>query len=289
MKIGVVSRTPTFWSTKRLLRSIEKHGHESSFLKTDDIRLLVGGRDDAIYQGKSIRHHGVLIPRIGRTMTEFGGMLLRELERLGVRMTLQSEALLTARNKFLALQALREAKVPVPRSVLLGSRPDLEETADLITYPAVVKILSGTQGVGVLRVNNIQETASIVETLKFLGEAVLLQEFIPNPGEDVRVLVVGDRVVAAMKRIAPPKEWRANIHRGGRGVPIDLDETTEKIAIRASQAVGLEISGVDMIFRGDKPVVLEVNVSPGFRGLLEATGINAADAMVQYAIDKAKT
>lgn len=289
MKIGVVSRTPTFWSTKRLLRSIEKHGHEPSFLKTDDIRLLVGGRDDAIYQGKSIRDHGVLIPRIGRTMTEFGGMLLRELERLRVCMTLQSEALLTARNKFLALQALREAKVPVPRSVLLASRPDVEETADLITYPAVLKILSGTQGVGVLRVNDIQEAASIVETLKFLGEAVLLQEFIPNPGEDVRALVVGDRVVAAMKRVAPPNEWRANIHRGAKGVPIDLDDATQEIAVRASQAVGLEISGVDMVFRGDKPVVLEVNVSPGFQGLLDATGINAADAMVQYAIDKAKT
>jgi len=288
MKVGVISRRSSFWTTKKILRSIEHHGHEPSFVKTDDVRLLVAGDDDAIYRGKSLRDHGVLIPRIGRSMTDFGKMLLRQLEMMGLRLTLQSEALATARNKFIATQVLREAGVPVPRSVLLGSRPDFMETAQLVPYPAVLKILSGTQGVGVMRVNDLDETAAIVDTLKFLGQTVLLQEYIPNPGIDIRALVVGDHVIGSMKRIAPANEWRANVHLGAKGVPVELDQATQAIAVRASKAVGLEISGVDLIFRGDEPVILEVNVSPGFRGLMQATGVNAADAMVEYAIQKAK-
>lgn len=289
MRIGVISRMPRHWTTKAILKGIVKHGHEAAYIKTDEIRLVVGSRDDALYQGKSLRKLDVLIPRIGRSMTEFGKMLLKQLELMDLRSTLTSDALNTARNKFLAIQALRDAGVPVPRSILLGSRPNSVETAQLVPYPAVLKILSGTQGVGVLRVKDLDETASIVDTLKFLGEVVLLQEFIPNPGIDVRAFVVGDRIVAAMKRIAPHNEWRANIHLGAKGVPVNLSARSKKVAIRASKAVGLEISGVDMVFRGDKPYVLEVNASPGFRGLLDATGINAADAIVEYAVAKAKS
>lgn len=287
MKIGVISKKSTYWSTKAILTAIKAQGHEPSYIKTDDVRLSVAGTDDAVYRGKSLRDHAVVIPRIGRSMTDFGKMLLRQLELMGMRTTLSSEGLNTARNKFLALQALREAAVPIPRSILLASRPDFMEAAQLVRYPAILKILSGTQGVGVMRVRSLDETASIVDTLKFFGEVVLLQEYIPNPGVDIRALVVGDRVVGSMKRVAPHNEWRANIHLGAKGVPIELDDRAKDIAVRASKAVGLEISGVDMIFRGDNPYVLEVNASPGFRGLLEATKINAADAMVEYAASKA--
>jgi ribosomal protein S6--L-glutamate ligase len=221
-------------------------------------------------------------------MTDFGQMLLRQLELMHVRTTLTSNGLITARNKFLALQSLREAGITVPRTILLASRPNLVEAGHLVRYPAVLKILSGTQGVGVMRVKSIEETASIVDTLKFFGEVVCLQEYIPNPGVDIRALVVGDRVVGSMKRIAPHNEWRANMHLGAKGVPIELDDHAQKVAVKSTKAVGLEISGVDMIFRGDTPYVLEVNASPGFRGLLEATGVNAADAMVEYAVEKAR-
>jgi len=288
VRIGVVSRRQTYWSTKAILKAIERSGHEPSYIKTDDIRLIVGEKDDALYHGKSLRSHDVVIPRIGRSMTEFGKMLLKQLELMDMRATLTSDGLTTARNKFLAIQALREADVPVPRSILLGSRPDLMETAQLVPYPAILKILSGTQGVGVMRVKGLDETASIVDTLKFFGEVVLLQEYIRNPGVDVRVFVVGDRVVGAMKRIAPQGEWRANIHLGAKGVPLKLDAHSKEVAIRAAKAVGLEVSGVDMIFNDTVPYVLEVNASPGFRGLLEATGINAANAIAEYAADKSR-
>jgi ribosomal protein S6--L-glutamate ligase len=288
MKVGVISKKATYWSTKALLKAIRTQGHEPTFIKTDEVRLVVAGKDEAISNGTSLQSQDVLIPRIGRSMTDFGQMLLRQLELMHVRTTLTSNGLITARNKFLALQSLREAGITVPRTILLASRPNLVEAGHLVRYPAVLKILSGTQGVGVMRVKSIEETASIVDTLKFFGEVVCLQEYIPNPGVDIRALVVGDRVVGSMKRIAPHNEWRANMHLGAKGVPIELDDHAQKVAVKSTKAVGLEISGVDMIFRGDTPYVLEVNASPGFRGLLQATGVNAADAMVEYAVEKAK-
>ena len=288
VKIGVVSRRESYWATKQILKAIERAGHTPSFVKTDAVRLVVSGRDDALYDGKSLKDHEVFVPRIGRSLTDFGKMLLRQLEIMGLTSTLTSEALNTARNKFLALQALRAAEVPVPRSILLASRPDISEAARLVRYPAILKILSGTQGVGVMRVKSIEETAGIVDTLKLFGQVVLLQEYIPNPGVDLRAFVVGDRVIGSMKRIAALNEWRSNIHLGAKGVSVQLDERSAAIAVRAARAVGLEISGVDMIFRGDDPYVLEVNASPGFRGLLEATKVNAADAIVDYAVAKAK-
>jgi ribosomal protein S6--L-glutamate ligase len=206
-----------------------------------------------------------------------------------LKTTLSSEALITARNKFLALQSLREAHVPIPRSILLASRPDVMEAAHFVHYPAILKILQGTQGIGVMRVKSFEETASIVDTMRSFGQVMLLQEYIPNPGIDIRALVVGDRVVGSMKRVAQMHEWRSNIHLGAKGVSIELDDHAKEVAVRASKAVGLEISGVDMVFRGDEPVVLEVNASPGFRGLLQATHINAAEAMVEYAVSKASS
>jgi ribosomal protein S6--L-glutamate ligase len=157
-----------------------------------------------------------------------------------------------------------------------------------VPYPAVLKTLSGTQGIGVMRVKDVDETASIVDTLNMFGEVVCLQEYIPNPGIDIRAFVVGDEVVASMKRVAPHTEWRANIHLGAKGHKVELSDDTKAVAVRASRAVGLEISGVDLIMSGDKPYVLEVNASPGFRGLLEATGVDASKAIVDYAVEKAK-
>ena len=289
MKIGIISKKDGYWSTRQLLKAVARHGHTPSYIQTDAVRLIVAGHDDAHYNGASLRDHSIFIPRIGRSLTDFGKMLLRQLELMGMKTTLSSESLITARNKFLALQSLREAKVPIPRSILLASRPDVMEAAHFVHYPAILKILSGTQGIGVMRVKGFEETASIVDTMKSFGEVMLLQEYIPNPGIDIRAFVVGDRVIGSMKRVAQLHEWRSNIHLGAKGMPVELDDHAKEIAVRASRAVGLEISGVDMIMRGDEPVVLEVNASPGFRGLLDATQVNAADAMVEYAIQKAET
>lgn len=289
MRVAVISRNDRFWSTKMLLKAAKAKGHTPTFLRSDRIRLVVGTPADAVHDGRSLRDYDVFIPRIGRSMTNFGKMLLRQLEIMGLPATLSDEALIVARNKFLALQALHEARVPVPRTVLLASRPTPMEAKALVPYPAVLKILSGTQGIGVMRVRDQDETASIVDTLNMFGEVVCLQEFIPNPGIDIRAFVIGDRVIASMKRVAPLWEWRANIHLGAKGLPVELDDHSKEVAVRASRAVGLEISGVDMIMSRGESYVLEVNASPGFRGLLQATGVNAADAIVDYAVGKART
>jgi ribosomal protein S6--L-glutamate ligase len=288
MRIGVISKKEGYWSTRKILRAIASKRHEPAYVKTDEVRLVVGEPPDALHNGSSLQGANVFIPRIGRSMTNFGTMLLRHLEIMDVPTTMSDEALTTARNKFLALQALHEAGVPVPRTVLLASRPSALEARTFVPYPAVLKILTGTQGIGVMRVKDLDETASIVDTLNMFGEVVCLQEYIPNPGIDIRAFVVGDEVVASMKRVAPHTEWRANIHLGAKGQKVELSEDTKAVAVRASRAVGLEISGVDLIMSGDAPYVLEVNASPGFRGLLDATGVNAADAIVDYAVEKGK-
>ncbi len=159
---------------------------------------------------------------------------------------------------------------------------------ELLPFPAVLKILSGTQGMGVLRVKDPSEAASIVDTMHVLGEALAIQEFIPHPGIDIRAFVVGDEVVGSMKRVAALHEWRTNIHLGAQGRPHDLDDEGTSVALRAARATGLEIAGVDMVYRDEQPFVLEVNACPGFRGLEEATGLDVAKPMVTYALRKAK-
>jgi ribosomal protein S6--L-glutamate ligase len=151
-----------------------------------------------------------------------------------------------------------------------------------------MKLLSGTQGVGVMRVRDVKEAGPIIDTLSELDQMICLQKFLPNPGEDIRVFVIGGRIIGAMKRKAAPHEWRSNIHIGGQGFQHKPSKAEAETALKAAAAVGVEIAGVDLISVSDKPYVIEVNASPGFRGLLGATGINAADEIAKYAISKAK-
>ncbi len=272
----------------RILKAIEDADHIPQYINTPRVRLRVDrGGVDATYGGKSLSELDVVIPRVGRTLTELGIMLLRQLEIMGVPRTLEAEALLTARNKFLALQALWLAGLPIPSTALVSSKAESMDVEGSFDFPAVVKILSGTGGMGVVRVRSLAEAATMIDTFSGLGEKVLVQEFVQNPGEDVRAFVVGDRVVASMRRVAPPHDWRSNIHLGGRGVPYELDDVEREVAIGAARATGLEIAGIDMIPTPKRPYILEVNASPGFRGLLEATGVDASKAIVEYAAEVA--
>jgi ribosomal protein S6--L-glutamate ligase len=151
-----------------------------------------------------------------------------------------------------------------------------------------MKLLSGTQGIGVMLIRDVKEAGPIIDTLSELDQMICLQKFLPNPGEDIRVFLVGGRVVAAMKRKAPANEWRSNIHMGGLGIAHKPTAQETETAVKAAEAVGVEIAGVDLIDVENKPYVIEVNASPGFRGLLSATGINAGTSIAEYAISKAK-
>lgn len=289
MKIGVLSRNETFWATSEIIQALKRRHAEPLYLHTPRIHLTLEGKKvDAIYDSKSLRGLDVVIPRIGRSLTQLGIMLLKHLELMGIPSTLSMNGLLTARNKYLTLQALHAVNVNIPESVLIASRNRNEDLMEYLPPPIVLKLLTGTQGIGVMRVKDVKEAGPIIDTLSELDQMICLQKYVPNPGEDLRVFVAGAEVVAAMKRKAAPHEWRSNIHIGGRGIAYKLSSTESETAIQAAEAVGVELAGVDLISVKGKPYVIEVNASPGFRGLLAATGINAADKIAAYAISKIK-
>lgn len=289
MKIGVLSKNPEFWATTEIMGALKAKGSDAVYVKTPEIHLMLGGsKVDAIYEKKSLSRLDAVIPRIGRSLTQLGIMLLKHFELMEIPSTLSMNGLLTARNKYLALQALHAAGVKIPESVLIASRNKSEEPTEYLSPPLVMKLLSGTQGIGVMRVRDAKEAGPIIDTLSELDQMICLQKFLPNPGEDIRVFVVDKEIVGAMKRKAAPHEWRSNIHIGGQGIPHKPSKAEAETAVRAAEAVGVEIAGVDLISVDAEPYVIEVNASPGFRGLLAATGLNAAEKIAEYAVKKSK-
>lgn len=289
MKIGVLSKNPEFWATTEIMRALKAKGSEAVYVKTPEIHLMLeGSKVDAIYEKKSLSRLDAVIPRIGRSLTQLGIMLLKHFELMKIPSTLSMNGLLTARNKYLALQALHAAGVKIPESVLIASRNKSEEPTEYLSPPLVMKLLSGTQGIGVMRVRDAKEAGPIIDTLSELDQMICLQKFLPNPGEDIRVFVIDKEIVGAMKRKAAPHEWRSNIHIGGQGIPHKPSKAEAETAVKAAEAVGVEIAGVDLISVDAEPYVIEVNASPGFRGLLAATGLNAAEKIAEYAVKKSK-
>jgi ribosomal protein S6--L-glutamate ligase len=288
MQVGILSKNREFWATTEIMKALQDKHVDAAYVKTPEVHLVLDSSVDAIYEKKSLSKLNAVIPRIGRSLTQLGVMLLKQFELMKIPSTLSIQGLTTARNKYLALQALHAAGVRIPESVLIASRNKTEEPTEYLSPPLVMKLLSGTQGVGVMRVRDVKEAGPIIDTLSELDQMICLQKFLPNPGEDIRVFLVGGQVVAAMKRKAAPNEWRSNIHMGGIGIAHKPTAQETETAIKAAQAVGVEIAGVDLIAVDHQPYVIEVNASPGFRGLLSATGTNAAGSIADYAISKAK-
>jgi ribosomal protein S6--L-glutamate ligase len=288
MQIGILSKNREFWATTEIIKAIQQRHAEATYVKTPEIHLVLDNEVDAIYERKSLSRLDAAVPRIGRSLTQLGVMLLKQFELMKIPSTLSIQGLTTARNKYLTLQALHGSGVRIPESVLIASRNKTEEPTEYLSPPLVMKLLSGTQGVGVMRVRDVNEAGPIIDTLSELDQMICLQKFLPNPGEDIRVFLVGGEIVAAMKRRAPPNEWRSNIHMGGVGIAHKPTAQEREVAVRAAEAVGVEIAGVDLITVDNQPYVIEVNASPGFRGLLAATGINAADSIADYALSLVK-
>jgi len=288
MQIAVLSRNREFWATSEIMKAIDRKGVEAAYVKTPEIHLVLNSTVDAVYEKKSLSEVDAAIPRIGRSLTQLGVMLLKQFELMKIPTTLSIQGLTTARNKYLTLQALHASGVKIPESVLIASRMKSEEPTEYLSPPLVMKLLSGTQGVGVMRVRDVKEAGPIIDTLSELDQMICLQKFLPNPGEDIRVFLVGGQIVAAMKRKAAENEWRSNIHMGGVGIAHKPTGQETEVAIKAAEAVAVEIAGVDLITVDDQPYVIEVNASPGFRGLLSATRVNAACSIADYAISKAR-
>jgi ribosomal protein S6--L-glutamate ligase len=284
--LAVLSRKKTLYSTRRLLEAAKARGFSTRVV--DVLRctlVLEPGNPRIFHKGKELGRLSVALPRIGASVTAVGLQVTRQLEAMGVPLVNGTLAIARSRDKLAALQQLAASGVRIPRTVLARGGGDVKElVAQVGGLPAILKLIQGTQGVGVMIAHTEAEVESILGTLWDLGQEILLQEFVAEAkARDLRALVVGDRVVGAMRREAKTGEFRSNLHRGGLGVAVKLPPACEEAAVRAAQVLGLRVAGVDLLESDDGPKVLELNSSPGFEGLERATGLDIAGEIIAEA------
>jgi ribosomal protein S6--L-glutamate ligase len=285
MKIALLSRSPKAYSTRRLREACVRRGHRPKVLNTMRFSMLIeSGQPKLLYRNKTLSRYDAVIPRIGASITMFGTAVVRQFEQMGVFTLNSSQAVSVSRDKLRSCQVLSRHNVGIPTSAFVRERQGVLPAIELVGgAPVIIKLLEGTQGIGVILADNTKIAEAIIETLQSARQNVLIQKFVrESRGRDIRALVVGDRVVAAMRRVAVGEEFRSNVHRGARPEPVELDPNYERTAIRAAQIMGLRVAGVDMIETADGPQILEVNSSPGLEGIETATGIDVADAIVEH-------
>jgi len=290
MKLAILSRNRGLHSIQRLLTEARRAGIQCDVINPLDCQLIVeDGSNQIQVGGAPLPRYDAVLPRIGASITEYGLAVVRQFETLGMRVINSSQAIADSRDKMRCLQILSGAGIRVPTTLLARSQRGLRTALDRLGgMPVVLKLLQGTQGVGVMIVHSPVSLGSVVDTLLGLERDVLLQEFIrEGAGRDYRVFVVGNEVVATMLRTAPEGEFRTNIHRGGQGHPIELPREIKKLAVRTAQILGLDIAGVDLMIDRSGPLILEVNSSPGFEGIEKATRLNIAGAMMKHIAKKA--
>lgn len=285
MKIAILSRQRTGYSTGRLREAAVSRGHSVKVLNTLSFALQVEEETpDLFFRGKRLSDYDAVIPRIGASITFYGAAVVRQFEQMGVFTLNSSHAITVSRDKLRAIQILSRHDIGIPATAFVRRKDDvMPAIARVGGAPVIVKLLEGTQGIGVILADTANVAAAIVETLQSAKQNVLIQKFVAESrGKDVRALVVGNKVVAAMRRSAQGQEFRSNVHRGGTTAQIDLDETYQRTAVHATQIMGLRLAGVDMLEGAEGPQVLEVNSSPGLEGIEAATGVDIAAAVIEH-------
>src|SRR5467141_299951 len=285
--LAILSRKKTLYSTRRLIEAANARGFRTRVIDVLRCNLALESEGARLYhKGKEVSGLAVAVPRIGASVTSIGLSVVRHLEAMGVPLLNNASAIARSRDKLAALQQLASASVRIPRTVLARGGGDVRDlVAQVGGLPAILKLIQGTQGVGVMIAHSEAEVESILSTLWDLGQEILLQEFIAESrGRDVRALVVGDRVVGAMRREARSGDFRSNLHRGGEGSALELSAEYAQAAVRAARVLGLDVAGVDLLEAEAGPKVMEVNSSPGFEGLERATGLDIAGAIVDHAV-----
>jgi len=289
--VAILSRKRSLYSTRRLVDAAKQRGHRAIVLDTLRCTLvLVPHAPKVIYRGVELRGVDVAIPRIGASITGYGVQVVNHLDMMGVPVLASSASIARSRDKLRCLQLLSRFGVDIPRTVMAHDRSNVSRLVEEVGgLPAIIKLLRGTQGVGVMLASSMAEVQSALNTFSELGHEIFLQEFVrESEGRDVRALVVGERVVGAMRRTAKKGEFRSNLHRGGEGTPIELPKMYADAAVKAARIIGLEIAGVDMLESSTGPKIMEVNSSPGFRGLEEATQNDIAGWMIEHAVSIAE-
>lgn len=285
MKIAILSRGPNLYSTKRLREACRERGHKVNVLNSMDFSINVEeGYPDLLYKNKRLPHFDAVIPRIGASITFFGTAIVRQFEQMGVCCLNSSLGIITSRDKLFSIQLLARHNLGIPQTLFVRRRdaiiPGIEKLGGA---PVVIKLLEGTQGIGVILADRNKVAEAIVETLQSTRQNVLIQKFVSeSKGRDIRAIVAGNKIIAAMRRVATGDEFRSNVHRGGRVEPVQLDEKYGQTAIRAAQLMGLNVAGVDMLEGTGGPKIMEVNSSPGLEGIEKATKIDVAGAIVEY-------
>lgn len=291
MRLAILSQRETIHSTQRLKEAAIARGHEVSIIDYQKCYMNITSNNPMVhYKGEATGHFDAIIPRIGAKRTFYGAAIVRQFETMGVYSINSSLAITRSRDKLRAQQLLAMKGVEMP---ITGFAPSADHIQDLIQLvggtPLIIKLLEGTQGVGVVMAETPKAAESVVQTLVGLNANIIIQEFIKeSKGEDIRCFVVGEKVVAAMKRQAEPGEFRANIHRGGAAKAVQITAQEREIAIKAAKIMGLKMAGVDMLRSHRGPLVLEVNSSPGLEGIEAATGKDIASMIIRYIEKKAK-
>jgi ribosomal protein S6--L-glutamate ligase len=285
VKLAILSQDAGLYSTSRLKTAAEERGHHVKVV--DYMRCYINVSSESpcvMYAGKRLEHYDAIIPRVGASNTFYGTAVVRQFELMSVLAANGSQAISRSRDKLRCMQILAKEKVGLPITGFAHSTHDTDGLINMVGgAPLVIKLIEGTQGIGVVLAETHTSAKSMIEAFRGVSAHILVQEFVQEAkGEDIRAFVIGNKVIAAMRRKAAKGEFRANIHRGGKSESIELSDVEIETALLACRAVGLNVAGVDMLRSNSGPKVLEINSSPGLQGIEAATGINVAGLVIEY-------
>ena len=285
MKLAVLSCSLKCYSTRRLREAAEQRGHDVKVLNTLKFAIdLDQGKPDLFFRTKHLSHYDAVLPRIGASITYFGTAVLRQFEQMDVFCANSSTGVSNSRDKLRSFQILSKHQIGIPKTTFVRDKKDVLPAIERVGgAPVVIKLIEGTQGIGVLLAESLKSAEAIIELLQSQKQSVLIQKFVAeSKGRDIRAFVVGDQVVGAMRRVAQGQEFRSNVHRGGVTENVELDDAYKDTAVRAAQIMGLRIAGVDMLESSAGPQVMEINSSPGLEGIERCTQLDIAGAIVDY-------
>ncbi len=286
MRIVILSRNVSLYSTSRLTRAARARGHEVAVIDPLELQLVVADSSPSLHHGaEPLDKPNVVIPRIGTSINAYGLTIVRQFDLMGVPALNQALSIARCRDKLRSLQLLSAKKVAVPATICVRSPAAVKRALKLVGgCPVIVKLQQGSQGIGTMIAETPQSVTSMLETFWAMGQDIILQQYVrESKGCDIRLIVVGHRVVAAMRRKAKAGEFRSNLHRGGVAENVEIDSSYRSLAIKATKVMALEVAGVDLVPTRSGPQVLEINASPGLEGIERVSGVDVAHAVIRYA------
>jgi len=285
MKLAILSASAKCYSTRRLREAAELRGHRVRVLNTNKFAIdLKKGSPNLFFLQKQLSGYDAVLPRIGASITYFGTAVVRQFEQMDVFCANSSAGITNSRDKLRSLQILSRHQIGIPETTFVRDKRDVLPAIERVGgAPVIIKLIEGTQGIGVLLADTVESAAAIIELLQSQKQSVLIQKFVAeSKGKDIRAFVVGDQVVGAMRRVAQGQEFRSNVHRGGLAERVELQEEYRQTAVRAAQIMGLRVAGVDMLEGRDGPQIMEVNSSPGLEGIERCTQLDIAGSIMDY-------